>query len=235
MSATPSPLPRIRMSGRSFLALTLTPEAPLADWLAALDQQIARSVGFFAGKPVIIDMTLMQATTPDLSGLMPALKERGIRVLGLEGGDRNWPAVADWDWPESPVSGRTPSPAAEPAPASPDTPQQPVPRSLVVEESVRSGQHIVWPEGDVVIMGSVGSGAEVSAGGSVHIYGALRGRVIAGIGGHAHARIYTQKLAAELVAIDGFYATAEEMDPACAEKPAQVFLSGETLVFKTLP
>ncbi|MBX0343679.1 septum site-determining protein MinC [Acetobacter sp. TBRC 12305] len=222
------------MSGRSFLALTLTPEAPLADWLAALDQQIARSVGFFAGKPVIIDLALMQAETPDLAGLMPALKERGIRVLGLEGGDRTWAAAAKWDWPESPVSGRTPAPTAEPA--TPDTqPAPPVSTPLVLEESVRSGQHIVWPEGDIVIMGSVASGAEVSAGGSVHVYGALRGRAIAGIGGHAQARIYTQKLAAELVAIDGFYATAEEMDPACAEKPTQVFLSGETLVFKTLP
>ncbi|KAA8397886.1 septum formation inhibitor MinC, partial [Acetobacter sp. DmW_125124] len=71
------------MSGRSFLALTLTPEAPLEDWLVALDHQITRSVGFFAGKPVILDLSMMQADTPNLAFLLPALKERGIRVLGI--------------------------------------------------------------------------------------------------------------------------------------------------------
>jgi septum site-determining protein MinC len=69
----------------------------------------------------------------------------------------------------------------------------------------------------------------------VHIYGALRGRAIAGIGGNADSRIFTRNLAAELVAIDGFYATAEEMDAQCTGKPTQVMLAGETLVFKPLP
>lgn len=219
------------MSGRSFLALTLTPETPLADWLAALDQQITRAVGFFAGKPVILDLSLMQADTPDLAYLLPALKERGIRVLGIEGGDRSWPAVAEWDWVESPLGGRTSGPVAVPEENKPPAP----PPTLVVEESVRSGQHIIWPDGDVVILGAVSSGAEVTAGGSVHIYGALRGRAIAGIGGNGEARIFARTLAAELVAIDGFYATAEEMDAKCTGKPAQVHLVGETLVFKTLP
>ncbi|MFT8783192.1 septum site-determining protein MinC [Acetobacter syzygii] len=219
------------MSGRSFLALTLTPEAPLCDWLAALDHQIQRAVGFFAGKPVILDLSMMQADTPDLPHLLPALRERGIRVLGIEEGDRSWPAVAEWDWRESPLGGRASGPVSIPE----DEMTPPAHPTLVVEESVRSGQHIIWPDGDVVILGAVSSGAEVTAGGSVHIYGALRGRAIAGIGGNAQARIYTRNLAAELVAIDGFYATAEEMDAKCIGNPAQVMLLGETLVFKTLP
>ncbi|MCP1241105.1 septum formation inhibitor MinC [Acetobacter lambici] len=231
MSGTHSHSPRIRMSGRSFLALTLTPETPLVDWLAALDHQIQRAVGFFAGKPVILDLSLMQANTPDLHHLLPALHERGIRVLGIEGGDRSWPAVADWAWPETPMGGRASGPVS--IPEGDKTPT--LPPTLVVEESVRSGQHIIWPDGDVVVLGAVSSGAEVTAGGSVHIYGALRGRAIAGIGGNAEARIFTRNLAAELVAIDGFYATAEEMDAKCTSKPAQVLLAGETLVFKPLP
>ena len=36
-------------------------------------------------------------------------------------------------------------------------------------------------DGDVTIIGRVASGAEIVAGGSVHVYGALQGRVIAGI------------------------------------------------------
>ncbi|WP_252346794.1 septum site-determining protein MinC [Acetobacter sp. P1H12_c] len=232
MSATTSPptspLPRIRISGRSFLALTLTPEAPLEDWLSALDHQIARSAGFFAGKPIILDLGMLDAEAEHLSGLLPALKERGIRVIGIEGGDRAWPALADWDWPENFAGGRA---SAEIAIPEDSAPESPAPRTLILETPVRSGQQVVWPDGDVVILGSVASGAEVSAGGSIHVYGPLRGRAIAGIGGNSDARIFTRALEAELVAIDGFYATAEEMDPEQTSKPAQVTLSGETLTF----
>ena len=232
MSATTSPptspLPRIRISGRSFLALTLTPEAPLEDWLSALDHQIARSAGFFAGKSIILDLGMLDAEAEHLSGLLPALKERGIRVIGIEGGDRAWPALADWDWPENFAGGRA---SAEIAIPEDSAPEAPAPRSLILETPVRSGQQVVWPDGDVVILGSVASGAEVSAGGSIHVYGPLRGRAIAGIGGNSDARIFTRALEAELVAIDGFYATAEEMDPEQTSKPAQVALSGETLTF----
>lgn len=231
MSATTSPLPRIRISGRSFLALTLTPEAPLENWLSALDHQMARSAGFFAGKPIILDLSLLDAETPHLSDLVPALKARGIRVMGIEGGDRNWPAVAEWEWPEHFAGGRA---SAEIAIPEEDTPAPPGPRTLILESPVRSGQQVVWPDGDVIILGSVASGAEVSAGGSIHIYGPLRGRAIAGIGGNAEARVFTRALEAELVAIDGFYATAEEMDADHTSKPAQVALSGETLTFLPL-
>lgn len=228
MSATTPSLPRIRISGRSFLALTLTPEAPLEDWLSALDHQIARSAGFFAGKPIILDLGTLTEQTPHLADLLPALKERGIRVIGIEGGDRSWPAVEGWDWPEGFAGGRA---SGEMAVPEEEAPEAPVSRTLIVENPVRSGQHVVWPDGDVVILGAVASGAEVSAGGSIHVYGALRGRAIAGIGGHADARIFTRALEAELVAIDGFYATAEEMDASQTSKPTQVALSGETLAF----
>ena len=227
-SPSTSPLPRIRISGRSFLALTLTPEAPLEDWLSALDHQIARSAGFFAGKPIILDLGMLDAEAEHLSGLLPALKDRGIRVIGIEGGDRTWPALADWDWPENFAGGRA---SAEIAIPEDSAPEAPAPRTLILETPVRSGQQVVWPDGDVVILGSVASGAEVSAGGSIHVYGPLRGRAIAGIGGNSEARIFTRALEAELVAIDGFYATAEEMDPEQTSKPAQVALSGETLTF----
>src|SRR5690606_36432069 len=83
--------------------------------------------------------------------------------------------------------------------------------SSVVTQPVRSGQSLIFPEGDVTIVGSVASGAEVVAGGSIHVYGTLRGRAMAGTMGNATARIFCRKLEAELVAIDGFYKTAEDM------------------------
>ena len=94
---------------------------------------------------------------------------------------------------------------------------------------MRSGQTVIFPDGDVTILGSVGSGAEVVAGGSIHIYGALRGRAMAGVNGHTSARIYCQKIEAELLAIDGFYQTADDIDEALRGRPAQAFLQGNTM------
>lgn len=238
MSGTP-PLPRIRLSGRSFLAITLTPEGPLVEWLQALDAQISRSAGFFAGKPVILDMARLTDDTPNLAHLKAALEERGIRIIAIENGNRDWAAVAEWDWPESIAGGRSSGdikiaeePSEEKTEEIPPSPASP--SSLLIEDPVRSGQHIVWPDGDVIILGAVASGAEISAGGSIHVYGTLRGRAIAGLGGHSEARIYTRNMAAELVAIDGFYATAEEMETVHAGKPTQILLEGETLVFRPM-
>lgn len=227
---TPPSLPHIRISGRSFLAITLTPEPPLKEWLIALDEQIARSTSFFTNKSVILDLSLVKTDTPDLANLLPALRARHIPILGIENGNRHWSAVAKWDWVDAPITNRTATPIT---PIQDETPAF-TPSTLFVEETLRSGQQIIYPEGDIVLFGSISSGAEVSAGGSVHVYGALRGRVIAGIGGHANARIITHCLDAELVAIDGFYTTSEEIDPLFLGKAAQVLLIGETLTFRLL-
>ena len=76
---------------------------------------------------------------------------------------------------------------------------------------VRSGQTIEFPHGDVTVIGSVGSGAEIVAGGSIHVYGSLRGRAIAGCTGNGKARIFCRKFEAELIAIDGLYKTADDL------------------------
>ena len=78
---------------------------------------------------------------------------------------------------------------------------------------MRSGQSIFHPDGDVTIVGRVASGAEIVAGGSVHVYGALQGRVIAGISGSPSARIFCQEARAELLCIGGVYVTAEDIEP----------------------
>ena len=100
----------------------------------------------------------------------------------------------------------------------------------MIDQPVRSGQSIVYPEGDVTVVGSVASGAEVIAGGSIHVYGTLRGRAIAGSHGNARARIFCRKLEAELLAIDGLYKTADDMARSCAGRPIQVWLEGDSIM-----
>jgi septum site-determining protein MinC len=105
---------------------------------------------------------------------------------------------------------------------------------LFIDDSVRSGQTIEFPDGDVTVIGSVGSGAEIIAGGSIHVYGTLRGRAIAGSMGDNRARIYCRKLEAELLAIDGLYQTAEDMDSQFRGRAVQVRLKGDAITMESL-
>ena len=94
---------------------------------------------------------------------------------------------------------------------------------------MRSGQSVVFIDGDVTVLGSVGSGAEIVAGGSIHIYGTLRGRAMAGATGNARARIFCHRVEAELLAIDSYYKTADDIEESLRRGPAQAWLEGDTL------
>jgi septum site-determining protein MinC len=111
---------------------------------------------------------------------------------------------------------------------------RPAIQSIVIREPVRSGQSVIFPEGDVTVIGSVASGAEIIAGGSVHIYGSLRGRAMAGSVGNASARIFCRKLEAELVAIDGIYKMAEDMAPNLRGQAVQLWLEGDAIMAEKL-
>jgi septum site-determining protein MinC len=121
----------------------------------------------------------------------------------------------------------SPPDGASSAPTVVVTSQQP--NSLLLESPVRSGQCIVHPEGDVIVVGSVASGAEVIAGGSIHIYGTLRGRAIAG-SRDPRARIFCRKFEAELLSIDGLYMVADEMPAHLRGQPIRVWLEGDSMM-----
>jgi septum site-determining protein MinC len=212
------------------MALVLVPEAPLADWLAGLDLQMQRSPAFFAGKPVVADLTALAGVPEVVAGLMEALAARGIRVVGIEGVE---PAVVGYELPPLLSGGRTVlegiAPDAPAAPVQPVAPPPPEPTFLLLDQPVRSGQSVVFPRGDVTVVGSIGSGAEVVAGGSIHVYGTLRGRAVAGVAGGGVARIFCRRLEAELLAIDGLYRTADDIEPGLRGKPAMAWLEGDSM------
>jgi septum site-determining protein MinC len=116
------------------------------------------------------------------------------------------------------------------APKQAAAPARKEPSSLLLETPVRSGQSVFFPDGDVTVLGSVGSGAEIIAGGSIHVYGTLRGRAMAGMSGNRQARIFCTKIEAELLAIDGFYRTAEDLDASLQGRIVQAWLNGEVLM-----
>ncbi|MEH2562970.1 septum site-determining protein MinC [Bradyrhizobium sp. AZCC 2289] len=212
----------IRMRGRSYVAFTFCPVVPIAGWLEEIDLTLGRSPGFFVGKPVVLDLSAVDLSQSAIAHLVTSLEQRNIRVLGIEGVDETRLTTS---MPPLLTGGRhTMLTANEPKKVE----AKPKPASLLLESPVRSGQSI-FCEGDVTVLGSVGSGAEIVAGGSIHVYGALRGRAMAGFSGNSSARIFCQKIEAELLAIDGYYRTAEQIDSALRNRPAQAWLEGDIM------
>ena len=212
------------------MALVLAPEPPLEDWLDALDAQIQRSPSFFNGRPVVLDLAALPSEQPDVAGLLQRLNGRGIRIIGTEGAHPSWQGLEQW----APLHANSTRPAR-----ALDVPPEPrasgnEASSLLISQPVRSGQSVVFEKGDVTVVGSVASGAEVMAAGSIHVYGTLRGRAIAGLTGNNRARIFCRRLEAELLAIDGVYLTADDMDGALRGKPVQAWLAGEAMMLAML-
>ena len=228
MTSSNEARPPIRFRGRSYMATVLAPIPPVSDWLADLDALCRRAPAFFAGRPTILDLTGLSLTREDLDGLIADLTARNIPVHGIEG------APAGMLGPGLPPSLSGGRPAGEvetpdaPAPAEPAARTVPA-RSLILDSPVRSGQTILHLEGDVTVLGAVASGSEVIAGGSIHVYGALRGRAVAGASGNPSARIWCRRFEPELVAIDGLYKAADDLDPAFRNQPVEVRLVEDSL------
>ena len=227
----------IRIKGRSFLAVVLSPESPLDVWLERRDDLAARSAGFFLSRPVVLDVAELKLDKAGLKSLLAELYNRNVAIMGIEGArpsmiETGMPPALKGGKPASDVEVEPVALAEVETPAeqrAPVTEIRSVVQSLMISEPVRSGQSIIFPEGDVTIVGSVASGAEVIAGGSIHIYGALRGRAMAGSLGNASARIFCKKLEAELLAIDGVYKVAEDIDPKLRGQAVQLWLENDTI------
>jgi len=207
--------------GRSYLAFVLAPELPFVDWLVELDRRVENSLSFFANRPLVLDLTSVAPTKAETVEIIAFIEERHLRLIAVEGVPLDWlpdrlaplpgkvQAAGVFQPPEAekPVRSAPPPVTWEPEPSigSPCA-------ALLVNEPVRSGQSIIYPHGDVIVVGSVASGAEIIAGGSIHVYGCLRGRAFAGTNGNTNARIFCSKFDAEMMVIDGLYKTADDFD-----------------------
>jgi septum site-determining protein MinC len=196
------------------MAFVLTPALPISPWLAQLDKWSSNSPDFFRGRPIILDLAGSTLQASETSQLITHLAARGIRVMAIEGAEAN---QLDPLLPPLVQGGRTSEPS-----------------SLLIESPIRSGQSIVFPNGDVTVLGSVSSGAEIVAGGSIHVYGALRGRAMAGSSGNTRARIFCARNEAELISIDGYYRTAEQIDASLRSRPTQCWLEDRVVSIAAL-
>ncbi len=222
---------QLRFRGRSYLAFVLAPEPPIADWLAELEKSVRGSAGFFLGRPAVLDLASVTLSNSAIAHLVSQLEALGIRLMGIEGVATDQLGAG---LPPVLKGGRSAAlEAVESTPRKSTVTKEPT--SLLLDSPVRSGQSIFFPSGDVTVLGSVASGAEIVAGGSIHVYGTLRGRAMAGAsGGNRQARIFCSRIEAELLAIDGFYRTIDDLEESLCARPVQAWLEGETLMISAL-
>jgi septum site-determining protein MinC len=197
-----------------------------------LAEHVGRNPRFFANAPVVLDLKGCNglATADAFHKLRALFKRQYLIPIGIQNGNATQVrAAANADlaaFPEGAPAGGAESPAAvDPIAAMPVA----AGRTRVVTQPVRSGTQIYAQGGDLLVLAAVSPGAEVIADGHVHIYGALRGRAIAGASGDREARIFVGKLEAELLSVAGHYLVSEAIGAEFRGKSVQVALVDDTL------
>ncbi|MES1942782.1 septum site determining protein MinC [Salinisphaera sp. PC39] len=199
-----------RMLTLTVLAVGSDDPAAVAE---ALDAQIARSPDFFRRMPVLLELGTSHPALTELAGM---LRERELVPVAVLGGDETRAAAAraaglgvidDTRVPrEKPSGGERRE------------------RTRLIDRPVRSGQQIYARDADLVITAAVSEGAEVLADGHIHVYGALRGRALAGASGDTGARIFCRRFEADLVAVAGNYKVADDIDDEARGAAVQIRL-----------
>jgi septum site-determining protein MinC len=195
-------------------------------------EQFARRMPQAAkGMTVIIDSEV----EIDLAEMVQAMRSAGMQPLGVSDGVLAQAARALGLAVVAKDSAKTSSKSIEstsvaepskPAPAAAGAARKP---ARIVAEPIRSGQQVYAEGGDLIVLTSVSPGAEVIADGCVHVYGKLSGRAIAGARGDESARVFCRKLEAELIAIAGIYAVADQIKDGPRGQPAQAYLQNGQL------
>ncbi|MEZ5478582.1 MAG: septum site-determining protein MinC [Thiolinea sp.] len=218
----------------SLLNVLLLHSADQESVTAGLQELAQQAQPLLQRSPVIVDCQQLgeQAVQLDFAALKTLVGEAGMIPVGM----RNLPeeleaqaAGQGWALLRPGRSHTRTPPLRNEAAAEQEQQEAAGPRLKVMERPVRSGQQVYCPDGDIVVMQHTSAGSELLAGGSVHVYGALRGRVLAGIQGDATARIFCLHLEAELVAIAGRYRLLDDMEAGLKGQPAMVYLEDEKL------
>jgi septum site-determining protein MinC len=241
----------IEFKGASLAVMTAhireTEATRLAD---ALHMMLGGMPDFFAGEPAVLDFAQL-TSVPDRvdwtailsllrryqvqpigvrnlhESLHDGARRAGLALLGAEGLTAGHRVIAPQ---ATPAPATAPAPVAESAAATAPAAAAAtnlVAPTLVVDRPLRSGQQVYAKGGDLVLLAGMSPGSEVIADGSIHCYGPLRGRALAGARGDTSARIFSTNFGPELVSIAGVYRTFERGIPqAVAGRGAQVKLTG---------
>lgn len=188
---------------------------------AQLENTVLKAPQYFANAPMIIDFTGLeneQFTQDDIKQICSLMRQYQIQPIAARG------------LPDQTIM---PNLTMKPKPVPEETHAQAsvsVPATKIITKPVRAGTQIYAKGTDLIILTTVNAGAEVVADGNIHIYGALRGRALAGASGDTNAKIFCQTLDAELIAIAGHYLLNDKMKSHTAGNGmVHVFLDNDVL------
>jgi septum site-determining protein MinC len=241
---------RLRAGNFNLLVLRLLDPRPEAV-LPALGDQFRRAPGFLRFAPIVIGLADLLAAPEevDFRALVAGLHALEIVPIGTIGGAPAMrQAATAAGLPPLRQAGGAKEAEDDPSLATPQAAAAPAPApavaaadfrgsgraAMVVTEPVRSGQRIYAEAADLIVTATVNPGAEVIADGNIHVYGALRGRAVAGAADDPTARIFALNFDPELIAIAGYYAVREGLSGAPIGRPTQVRLEGEEMRFAPL-
>ncbi|MDD8058162.1 MULTISPECIES: septum site-determining protein MinC [Shewanella] len=191
---------------------------------AELDNKLAQAPQFFLGAPLVLNLSAIQHAQIDFYALKQLLTDRNLIIVGITDASKEQIEQAK-EMAIAVVKSGKQAPKAE----------LPKRATKIVKQNVRSGQQIYAQNADLIIFGAVGNGAEVIADGSIHIYGALRGKAMAGAAGDNQSVIIANSLEAELVSIAGQYWLTEHLQQYALNQRGCVRLDGESLTVESLP
>ena len=226
-------------------------QSDLRGFATELHEKVSTAPEFFQDTPLVLNLEKLEEQAEiDFTSLIEACRANGLFPFAVKGGS-DQQLVAARLAGLVPVSGGKsreesidklvdkPRPKSEPVEENPieELPSQLSPAkqpTKMVTQPVRSGQQVYAKGGDLIVLSSVSEGAEILADGNIHVYGALRGRALAGVQGDANARIFCSHLDASLVSISGVYLLNDNIEKSLLGKNVQVSLNEEQLEIKAL-
>jgi septum site-determining protein MinC len=232
-------------------------------FFSRLADKIAQAPNFFRNAAVVVDLKSFPEDQPlNLAEVGRRLRQHQLTPIGIQNGneEQNRQALNAGFAVMSAGQSARPEPrtsAPEPAEKEPDAPaevtntgnedevtalsgetypERDTDQTLTITQPVRSGQQIYACRRDLVVLSSVGAGAELLADGHIHVYGTLRGRAVAGVSGDLSARIFCRSLEAELISVSGYWLVRDDIPEDLIGKPVQIFLGdGERVEVAPLP
>ena len=204
--------------------------------------KLSQSPAFFQHTPVVLSVEKLDEPHLALERICAVCRDHKLLPVAVRGGaepirQSAWALGLGWFAPVE--EGRVRAlesvePIAEPEETDSEPETSGLGASRLYRGTVRSGQQVSAAEGDLIVIGAVNAGAEVLAAGSIHVYGALRGRALAGIHGNTQAGIFCRELEAELLSVAGNYKRLEDIDSQLLGRAAEVHFVKEQLEIKPL-
>lgn len=228
-------LKAFKLKGRLYtLTVLQVLESDIEAFDAQLQAMIEKAPRLFEQAPLVLDCTEVSEAEIDLAAFCASARKRKLFPIAVQGG--------------SPLFHERAAAVGLGILRSSSTQDKPVVEEVSAEENrevapalkaqtklltipVRSGQQVV-SAGDLIVTTSISHGSELLAEGNIHVYGKLRGRVLAGISGNQEARIFCQSFDPELIAIAGVYRLRETIE--AYDKPCQIFLKNDRIEIEPL-